>query len=91
MKTFKEFVNEAKRSDFTTGYEESQFGGYRAEVRDRSGKIAYLGQTAYKTPEAAEGEAEVYIDTYVASGGNDRKVSGAVSQYQKQNKGAMRS
>lgn len=84
MKTFKEFLNEM--TVYTAGYEESQFGGFRAQVRNRSGKVSFLGDTAYKTPEAAKGEAEVYIDAYVTSSGNDRMVTGAVAQYRKQNK-----
>ena len=84
MKTFREFLSEM--SVYTAGYEESQFGGFRAQARNRSGKVSYLGSTTYKTPEAAKGEAEVYIDAYVTSGGSDRIAAGAVSQYQKQNK-----
>lgn len=55
-------------------------------VRNQSGKVSYLGSTAYKTPEAAKDEAEVYINAYVAHKGNDRKVTDTASQYQKQNK-----
>ena len=85
MKSFKGFIQEAiDPTKYVTGSEKSQFGGYRAKLTNAQGKVSYLGSTAYKTPEAAEGEAKAYLDGY--SKLNDRTAVRMAKEYASKNK-----
>lgn len=72
-------------NDYQIGSEKSQFSGYRPVVKHKSkGTVLYLGQTAYKTAKAAEGEAEAYLDGYGKI--NDRTADRFARDYRKNNR-----
>ena len=86
-------VNASKKTvkeDYTAGSEKSQFGGHRAQLKNKEGKTSYLGAKAYKKPEHAAGEAQAYHDHYFKGrGGNERAADKAVSDYRNKNKKHM--
>ncbi len=85
----KEEVEINEETGYKVSSEKSQFGGHRAHLVNPEGKTSYLGNTAYKTPKHAKGEAQVYHDTYFHTTGikaNDYGASKAVAAYRAKNK-----
>lgn len=92
---FVEILEAYDPEDYKAGHEKSQFkDGYRATLtHKKTGKVSYVGGTAYKSKEHAEGEAEVYRKHYsVGSGkatpGANYRHDRAVSDYRKKAKEA---
>ena len=78
------------KEDYTAGSEKSQFGGHRAQLKNKEGKTSYLGGKSYKKPKHAAGEAQAYHDHYFKGlGGNERAANKAVSDYRNKNKKHM--
>ena len=75
-------------SEYSAGSKKTG-GGYRAYVGHEDGKEMYLGSAIYKTPKAAEGEAEVYKKAYFKRM-NDRYATSQVADYRNKNKGHMK-
>lgn len=66
--------------------------GHRAVMKNKDGKVSYMGGTSYKKPEHAKGEAQAYHDAYFNSPAiknNDRGAERAVADYRKKNKQHM--
>jgi hypothetical protein len=61
-------ISEYVKNHFATS-EESQFGGFRAKVVDKNGKIFFLSSISHPTKEEAKSQAEDYLKKYI------RKVS----------------
>lgn len=84
------YVMESTELDegYKASSEKSRFGGYRAKLLNPQGKVSYLGSTGWKTPEAAEGEAEAYrkgyFDTQIHA--NERMANKMTADYKQKNK-----
>ena len=92
MISFKQLYELSNGGNHEITHEKSPFGGYRAHIRNTKHKSpTYLGQTTWKTPEAAKGEAEAYHKAYFRSGemANERSAHKAVKNYITQNRSAV--
>ena len=69
MKKFKELRERIDPEEYVVGSEKSQFGGHRAEVKNKkTGKVMYLGSVGWKSPKDAEAHAQAYLDGYARGG-----------------------
>jgi hypothetical protein len=50
--------------DYMATSEKSQFGGYRPKVVHKDGRLMYLSQASYNTPDEAKDHAEEYLKQY---------------------------
>ena len=81
-------LREAAAGSYSAEAEKSQFGGYRAHLKNPQGKTSYLGSTAYIKPEHAKGEAQAYHDAYFGGPmkANERGAERAVAAYRAKHK-----
>lgn len=74
---------------YTHTHEPTKNGGYRAVLKNKEGKISYMGGTTYKTKSAAHGEAKAYHNRYWGTPGmktNEKGAENAVAAYRSKNK-----